>query len=234
MPRALVFGSSDGVTRSFCSRQVGVTGRALRETHHSKQPEGPERPALDQFEIIADHDAGVIKHRPPSQLIRKRRHAPLDPTSHAVVPAEMVDEDYLAARLAHPGQLAHHLLWVWHYRHDVHCHDYIERAAGKGERPRIHLVQPPDMAKSVGHGAGARLVEHFWRQVDANDLQVLRVHRERKPGADADFEDTALFSIDDLNRMPASLGRKPAERLIIDRRPATVGVSDRRLIQFGG
>ena len=33
--------------------------------------------------------------------------------------------------------------------------------------------------------------QHFWRQVDASDLQVARIIAERQSGADADFEDAA-------------------------------------------
>ncbi len=93
--------------------------------------------------------------------IGKRRKLPLEEPARAVVLAEMIDEDHLAARRADALKLAHHALRVRHDRHHIHGGHGVEALVREGERARVHLVEARDIAELLARDPPARLFQHF-------------------------------------------------------------------------
>src|SRR5690554_1185807 len=95
----------------------------------------------------------------------------------------------------------------------------------------VHLVESGDVIEALVRHASPRLLQHVRREVDADDLQVLGIERERKAGAYAHLQHAAGAPVDDLDRMLAPLAGDPAEGLVVDRSPAAVGAEHRGFIQ---
>src|SRR5581483_12416818 len=89
----------------------------LDEAQHGKKPEGTERAALDQPQVVAHEHAVPLEHRAPAEEIAERRELPLEEAADPLLLAEVIDEDHFAAGGAHALELAHYPLGVRHHRH---------------------------------------------------------------------------------------------------------------------
>ena len=150
-----------------------ATEASLRKRIIVKMPQGRNELAVHQLQVLADHDARHVEDRMPADEIGERRHLPLDPTSDAIILAEVIDEHDLAAGLRDARQLEHHLLRIRHDRDDIHRNDRVEGIVGKSQVAGIHFMQAGDVRQSFGFDALAGLFEHLGREIDADDIEVL-------------------------------------------------------------
>ena len=88
------------------------------------------------------------------------------------------------------------------------------------------------MLRRFGGDPLARLLQHLRRQVDADDLQMPPIGRQRQAGADAHLEHAALALVDDLDRVLAPLGGDEPEGVVVDRSPAAIGALDGVLVHL--
>src|SRR6185295_7326122 len=72
--------------------------------------------------------------------------------------------------------------------------------------------------------------QHFRGKIDADDLEMAAIGRQRQAGADADLEHAALALVDELDRVLAPLGGDAPECMVVDRGPAAIGAPDGVLI----
>jgi hypothetical protein len=143
--------------------------------------------------------------------------------AHAVILAEVVDHEHLAARTADPFELAHHLNGIGHHGQHIHGHDDVEGIVGESHVAGIHFEDRLDMVEPVPDDPPAGLFQHLRRQVDPGDLQAPMVVRQRHAGAHANLEDPALVLVDVLHRAVAPRFGNAPEGDVVDRGPARIG-----------
>src|SRR5207253_2343576 len=102
--------------------------------------------------------------------------------------SEVIDEDDLAGGTTDAPCFLHHPDRIGYDAHDMERRDVVEAVRRKGQIEGIHLskrdVPPPVLSHLLGS-----LIEHVLGQIDPDDFAVYRVRSQRKPSADADFED---------------------------------------------
>ncbi|MGY4285878.1 hypothetical protein ACVWXO_005098 [Bradyrhizobium sp. LM2.7] len=98
---------------------------------------------------------------------------------------------------------------------------------GEFELLGVHHREALDVLQLAVGDALARLVEHRFRNVGAEDAQMRRVHRQRDAGADADLEHAAADLVGGRDRRLPALGEHASEHEVVDRRPAVIGLLDR-------
>src|SRR5262249_48505176 len=108
----------------------------------------------------------------PAKLASKRRHTPLNPPTHAVVAAKMIDKDNLARRSCYAREFAHDFLRLGYYRQYIHRDYGIECGLFKLQGTGIHFIEPNNIVEALVGNAFACLVEHFRGQIDADNLQM--------------------------------------------------------------
>src|SRR5262245_13814411 len=89
--------------------------------------------------------------------------------------------------------------------------------SGNLRSPASISCRPVTLASPSAATPLARLLQHFGRQVEADDPQAAPVARQRQAGADADLQHPALARIDDLHGVLAPLGRDPPEGVVVNR-----------------
>ena len=71
-------------------------------------------------------------------------------------------------------------------------------------------MQAGDVAEPFDLDAFARLLEHLRGKIDADDLELAAIARQRQARADADLEHPAAAAVDDLHRVTtASVATRP-------------------------
>ncbi len=116
-------------------------------------------------------------------------------------------------------------------RQHVLRHHHVERIVGEFELLGIHHREALDILQAVLGDALLGLLQHRFRNVGAEDADVLAIERQRDAGADADFEHAAADLVGGLDRGLPALAEHAAEHEVVDRRPAVIGLLDRLAVE---
>ena len=183
--------------------------------------------ALDQVNARrARSPAGValpLEFRAPTEPARGRRDQVLHGSAWAGLGADAAENHDLAARLEHAGKLVERGFRVRDRGDDVLRDHHVECIVGKIQMLGVHDLKRLDMIETLLDDAIARLAEHGFRDIHADNPVGARVVGERNAGSDADLENAAAdaFRRDDSGT-PAALEHRP-EHEIVNRRPAVIG-----------
>ncbi len=108
----------------------------------------------------------------PANFIGKRRHHLFHPRQSALFTGEVVHNQHLTTRFAHPRHFGDHLFGVGHHRHQIHRHNRIEMIIRQFHRAGVHFVNTFDMGHAALDHLFAGLGQHMTRNINTRDLQM--------------------------------------------------------------
>src|SRR5581483_204874 len=181
----------------------------------------PEAQRVDFF-FPRDLQRGPFQHgverqiRTPAEMLGQRGDDSLDRGNELVAVAEVIQHHDPSTWPANADHFADDTAIIRHGGHDVRGDHRIETVVREFHRAGVHPIEP-HMAQSVGRGPFFRFFQHAFREIDAHDLAMAGVHRERQPGAHPDLQDSLIgLHIEIADRGFPSLVKHLPEHMVID------------------